>query len=50
MLQLVLDSPRFLYLGSIWNPENIRERKKNVKENDFLKLGSTVENIKENKK
>ena len=35
-------------LGSVWNPESTRERKKNIKENDFLMFGSTVENIKEN--
>ena len=29
-------------------PESIKERKKNVKENDFLNFDSIVENIKEN--
>ena len=34
-------------LGSVWNPKNTRERKKNIKENDFLMFGFIVENIKE---
>ena len=34
-------------LCSVWNPENIREREKNAKEND-THVRSTMENIKEN--
>ena len=37
-------------LGSVWNPENKKERKINTKENDFLMFGFTVENIKKKKK
>ena len=36
-------------LGSVWNPESTRERKKNSIENDFLMFGFTIENLKENK-
>ena len=33
------------YLGSVWNPESTREKKKNAKKNDFITFGFTVENI-----
>ena len=36
-------------LGSVWNTKNSRERKKNVKKNNFLIFGSMMKNIKENK-
>ena len=38
-----------IYLGYVWFPENTKERKKNVKENDFFMFGCTMKNIKENK-
>ena len=36
------------YLGYIWFPKNTKERKKNVKENDFFMFGCLITNIKEN--
>ena len=36
-----------ILLGSVWNLESTRER--NTKENHFLIIGFTMENIKENK-
>ena len=35
-------------IGYVWFPENIKERKKNAKENDFFIFGYPMKNIKEN--
>ena len=35
-------------LGYVWFPKNTKERKKNVKENDFFMFGCPIKNIKEN--
>ena len=35
-------------LGYVWLSENTKERKKNVKENDFFIFGCLIKNIKKN--